>query len=127
MNGRGDQLSERIFDFVVKVVKLVDSLPKTTSGQHIGGQLLSAATSSGANYEEGCGAESRSDFIHKMGIVFKELRETRFWLRLIQRTGLLGPEITNPLIDECGQLCAIVAKSLVTAKKNVKRPMKNCQ
>ena len=125
MNGRGDQLSERIFDFVVEVVKLVDLLPKTTSGKHIGGQLVSAATSSGANYEEACGAESRSDFIHKMGIVFKELRETRFWLRLIQRTGLLGPQFTDPLIDECGQLCAIVAKSLVTAKKNVKRPVKS--
>ena len=125
MNGRGDQLSERIFDFVVEVVKLVDLLPKTTSGKHVGSQLVSAATSSGANYEEACGAESRSDFIHKIGIVFKELRETRFWLRLIQRTGLLGPQITNPLIDECGQLCAIVAKSLVTAKKNVKRPVKS--
>ncbi len=125
MNGRGDQLSERIFDFVVKVVKLVDSLPNTISGRHVAGQLISAGTSSGANYEEACGAETRSDFIHKMGIVLKELRETRFWLRLILKTEMAAPQVTQPLIDESGQLCSIVGKSIVTAKTNKKKPTRN--
>src|SRR3972149_1659764 len=111
MNGKGDQLSERLTDFIVKVIKIVDALPKTIAGRHIGGQLVNAGTSCGANYEEGCGAESRSDFIHKMSIVLKELKETRYWLRLINRTEMLTPNITEPMIDECEQLCAIIGKS----------------
>jgi four helix bundle protein len=117
MNGRGDQLSERILDFVVSVVKIVDSLPRIVAGRHIGGQLISAGTSCGANYEEGCGAESRSDFIHKMSIVLKELKETRYWLRLILRTKMLAPTFAETALDECVQLCAIVGKSVSTAKK----------
>jgi four helix bundle protein len=117
MNGKGDQLSERMLDFVVAVVKIVDALPKTVAGRHIGGQLISAGTSSGANYEEGCGAESRSDFIHKMSIVLKELKESRFWLRLIDRTQMLSPKDVHPAIGECEELCAIIGKSVSTAKK----------
>ncbi len=95
MNGRGDQLSERFLAFVVKIIKLTDSLPKTVSGKHIAGQLVRSGTSSGSNYEEGCGAESRPDFIHKMGIVLKELKETRFWLRVFSKRqwSLLIPHI----------------------------------
>jgi four helix bundle protein len=117
MNGKGDQLSERLTDFIVKVIKIVDALPKTIAGKHVGGQLVSSATSCGANYEEGCGAESRSDFIHKMSIVLKELKESRFWLRLIDRTQMLSPKEIDPVIGECGQLCAIIGKSISTAKK----------
>jgi four helix bundle protein len=93
MNGKGDQLSGRLLDFVVKVIKIVDALPKTVGGRHIGGQLISAGTSCGPNYEEACGAESRSDFVHKMSIVLKELKETRYWLRVICRTEMLTPNI----------------------------------
>jgi four helix bundle protein len=71
MNGKGDQLSERLTDFIVKVIKIVDALPKTVAGRHIGGQLVDSGTSCGANYEEGCGAESRSDFIHKRALYLK--------------------------------------------------------
>ena len=117
MNGKGDQLSERMLDFVVAVVKIVDSLPKTVAGRHIGEQLLDAGTSCGANYEEGCGAESRSDFIHKMSIVLKELKETRYWLRLILRTKMSAQAFTECTLDECRQLCAIIGKSVSTARK----------
>jgi four helix bundle protein len=117
MNGKGDQLSDRILDFVVKVIKMADTIPQTIAGRHIGGQLISAGTSCGANYEEGCGAESRSDFIHKMSIVLKEMKETRYWLRLIQRTEMSAPISTEPILDECKQLCAIIGKSISTAKK----------
>lgn len=116
MNGKGDQLSERLTAFIVKGIEIVDSLPKTIAGRHIGGQLASSATSCGANYEEGCGAESRSDFIHKMSIVLKELKESRFWLRLIDRTQMLSPKDIHPVIGECGELCAIIGKSISTAK-----------
>src|SRR4030042_4429538 len=117
MNGKGDQLSDRLLDFIVRVIKIVDSLPNTIAGRHIGGQLVSAGTSCGANYEEGCGAESRSDFVHKMSIVLKELKETRFWLRLINRTEMLAPKYTDAMISECEQLCAIIGKSVSTARK----------
>ena len=117
MNGKGDQLSERLLDFVVKIIKIADALPNTTSGRHIGGQLVRAGTSSGSSYEEGCGAESRSDFIHKMSLVLKELKESRFWLRLIHRTQMLSPKDINPVIGECEQLCAIIGKSISTAKR----------
>lgn len=117
MNGKGDQLSERLLDFVVKIIKIADALPKTISGRHIGGQLTRAGTSCGSNYEEGCGAESRSDFIHKMSIVLKELKESRFWLRLIRRIQILSPKDIHPVIGECEELCAIIGKSVSTAKK----------
>jgi four helix bundle protein len=117
MNGKGDQLSERLLDFVVKIIKIVEALPKTIAGRHIGGQLVRAGTSSGSNYEEGCGAESRSDFIHKMSIVLKELKESRFWLRVIHRTQILSPKEVQPLMDECGELCAIIGKSVSTARR----------
>ncbi len=99
------------------MIKIVDALPKTIAGRHVGGQLVSSATPCGANYEEGCGAESRPDFIHKMSIVLKELKESRFWLRLIHRTQILSPSDIDPAIGECEELCAIIGKSVSTAKK----------
>ncbi len=106
-----------MLNFVIAVVKLVDRLPKTVAGKHIAGQLIGAGTSCGANYEEACGAESRSDFIHKMSIALKELKETRYWLRLILQTEMLSPASAESTLDECAQLCAIVGKSVSTARK----------
>ena len=116
MRNQPDQLSDRLLNFAVEVIRIVDALPKTLTGRHIGGQLIRAGTSCGSNCEEACGAESRSDFAHKMSIVLKELKETRFWFRLIRRTKILDPICTNPVLDECEQLCAMVAKSIITAK-----------
>src|SRR4030042_69537 len=117
MNFKTNQLSDRLLDFAVKVIKITDALPNTVAGRHIGGQLIRAGTSCGSNYEEACGAESRSDFAHEMSIVLKELKEARFWLRLISRTEMLTDNRTEPVLDECQQLCAIVAKSILTAKR----------
>ena len=117
MNEKTNQLSDRLLDFAVEVIKIANALPNTVAGRHVGSQLIRAGTSSGSNYEEACGAESRSDFAHKMSIVLKELKESRFWLRLIRRTKMLDFKQTDPVIDECEQLCAIVAKSILTAKR----------
>jgi len=117
MNEKTNQLSDRLLDFAVEVIKIANVLPNTVAGRHVGGQLIRAGTSGGSNYEEACGAESRSDFAHKMSIVLKELKESRFWLRLIRRTKMLDFKQTDPVIDECQQLCAIVAKSILTAKR----------
>jgi len=115
--GRRDELSERFLDFTVRVIKLVNALPKTPVGRHLATQLLSSGTSPGANYEEACGAKSRADFIHKLGVVLKELKESRFWLKVIGRAGLVPPQRLAPLLIECEELCAIIAQSIITAKK----------
>jgi len=117
MSAKTNQLSDRLLDFAVEVIKITDALPNTVTGRHVGGQLIRAGTSCGSNYEEACGAESRSDFAHKMSIVLKELKESRFWLRLISRMEMLTTNHTEPVLDECQQLCAIVAKSILTAKR----------
>lgn len=120
MAGKSDELANRLLDFTVRIIKLVKFLPNTIVGKHIGGQLLRSGTSPGSNYEESRGAESRADFIHKLGIVLKELKERRFWLKVIQRSEILEPERVASLIQECEELCAIIAKSILTAK-NKKR------
>jgi four helix bundle protein len=86
-------------------------------GRHISGQLIRSATSAGANYEEACGGESRSDFIHKLQLVLKEMRESLYWLRLIMKTVLIPIEMISPIYQEADELTKIIAKSVVTAKK----------
>ena len=66
---KAEQLSERLLDFAIRVVRLAKALPKSQEGRHVGRQILRSGTSPGANYEEACGAESRRDFAHKLGIV----------------------------------------------------------
>ena len=109
-------LSERLLDFAADVIKLLGKLNKTAVGRHIGYQLLKASTSSGANYEEACGAESKADFIHKMQLVLKELRESLYWLKLIKKANLLSDGHLQPLLGEAKELVKIVAKSVVTAR-----------
>jgi four helix bundle protein len=116
---KGDDLADRLLDFAVRTIKLVAALPKTTTGKHIGRQFLRAGTSVGANYEEGRAAESRADFIHKLGIAWKEIRESRYWLRVIHRVQFLRPSRVEPLLQEAEELCAILSKSLETARKNM--------
>ena len=117
MEKKPEHISDRLLDFAADIIKITDALPQTVAARHIGGQLTRAGTSGGSNYEEACGAESRSDFAHKMSIVLKELKESRFWLRLISRTKMLSSDCTEPTLNECQQLCAIVAKSILTAKR----------
>lgn len=112
-----EDLINRLLNFSAEVIKIVDALPKTLAGKHVAGQLLKSGTSPGANYGEACGAESRADFIHKLGIVLKELKESRYWLNVIKIAKMLSLQHTEPLINECEQLCAIIAKSIVTARE----------
>ena len=111
------ELSERLINFAARIGKVVDALPDTRMGRHIAGQLVRCGTSPAPNYEEACAAESRADFIHKLGICLKELRESRSWIRLIVKTELLPEHRMNELLDECDQLCNIVGQSIVTAKE----------
>jgi four helix bundle protein len=112
----GEALAERLLNFAAAVLEIVGQLPRTEVGIHIGRQLLRSGTAPGANYEEARGAESRADFCHKLGIALKEAKESRFWLRLIVRANLLPENSVAPCLDEAEQLCAIMAKSILTAR-----------
>lgn len=111
-----EELSDRLLDFAARVAKVVDSLPDTKLARQIASQLIRSATSPVANYEEGCAAESKNDFAHKLSIALKELRESRIWLRLIVKTDLVKEERMTDLIDEAEQLGRIIGKSIATVK-----------
>jgi len=111
-----------LLEFAVRVGKAIDALPDTRLARHIAGQLVRSGTSPAPNYAEACAAESKRDFIHKLAIVLKELRESSVWIRLIVKSELIPEQRLELLQDECDQLCKIIAKSLVTAKSNLSRP-----
>ena len=115
-------LEERLIDFAVRVIRLAESLPKTKVGNHIAGQLIRCGTSPAPNYGEAQSAESRSDFIHKMKVSLKELRETRVWLLIIVRADLIRPTSKlEPLINENNELISIFVTSITTAKEKNKK------
>jgi four helix bundle protein len=119
MAERTYDLEERLLEYAVRVVRLVEKLPNTRAGNHVAGQLLRSGTSALPNHGEAEGAESRNDFIHKLGVCHKELRESRRWLLLIQRVPLL-PE-TEPVLEmlnETQELIRIFAASIRTARSN---------
>ena len=112
---KGQDIAERVLAVGVRVIEVVRALPRDPASKHIGGQLIRAATSIGANYEEARAAESRADFAHKTGISRKEARETIYWLRLVDRAGLTKRPLQD-LIDEVQQLAAILVASRRTAR-----------
>ena len=116
-----DELVERLLNFAARIGKVIDALPDTRMGRHIAGQLVRSGTSAAPNHEEACAAESRADFAHKLSICLKELRESRSWIRLIIKTEMLKEHRMGELLDECSQLCNIIAQSIVTSKENRKR------
>src|SRR5437763_12541328 len=116
-----DELAERLINFAARAGKVVDALPDMRMGRHIGGQLVRSGTSPAPNYEEACAAESPADFVHKLSIGLKELRESRCWIRLIIKTEMLPEHRMGELLDECNQLCNIIGQSIVTTKENKKR------
>lgn len=112
-------LEDRLVNFAVRIARIVESLPNTRTGNHIAGQLIRSGTSPALNYGEAQSAESRSDFIHKIKIVLKELRESNISLKIIKRLTLIKPtERIDPVMDEANQLIAIFVKSISTAQRN---------
>jgi four helix bundle protein len=111
-------LEARVIDFGVRIIRFAEALPKTKVGNHIAGQILRSGTSPAANYGEAQSAESRSDFIHKMRICLKELRETQAWLQMIAKANLVKPASQlDLLIDENNQLISIFVTCIKTAKE----------
>ncbi len=107
-------LEERLLRFAIETVKFLESLPDTKASNYLGSQLLRSGTSPALNYGEAQAAESRKDFIHKMKIILKELRETSITLKI-----LFEMNNTRPCFDLLGenrQLIAIFTKSIFTAE-----------
>jgi four helix bundle protein len=111
-----NDLSERLWNFAARVGRIVDDLPDTRMGRHVAGQLVRCGTAAPPNYDESGAAESREDFVHKLSVALKELRESRGWLRFIVKTAMLPGNQMGELVDEAEQLCRILGKSVITAK-----------
>lgn len=114
-------LEERLINFAVLIVEIVESMPNTKAANHLGGQLLRSGTSPALNYGEAQSGESRRDFIHKIKIVLKELRERFVCLKIIFRTKLYKAEDKMQVaLKENNELISIFVKSAETAEKNSK-------
>jgi four helix bundle protein len=112
-------LQERFIDYAVRIINLSEQLPETKTGKHIAYQMLRSGTSPAANYGEAQSAESRADFIHKLKISLKELRESEVWLKIIIKAKIIQPSTTlNALAQETDELISILFKSIDTARKN---------
>ncbi|MBU8901818.1 MAG: four helix bundle protein [Victivallales bacterium] len=111
-------LQERFIDYAVRIIKTSEKLPDTKVGKHICLQILRSGTSPAPNYGEAQSAESPADFIHKLKIALKELRETEIWLKIIIKTELIQLSRLSPLLKETDELISILFKSIQTAQKN---------
>ena len=111
------ELKARTKQFALRVIKLVDALPATRSGNAIGNQLVRAGTAVGANYRATCRARSRAEFIAKIGIVEEESDECGFWMELIVDGELLPARKISALLKEADELTAIMAASRISAQR----------
>jgi len=109
-------LEDRLIEFAVRIIEVAETLPKTVAGKHIGSQIVRSGTSPALNYGEAQAAESKADFIHKMKICLKELRETIVNLKIIKRKGYFKIERLELLLKENDELIAIFVRSISTAK-----------
>jgi len=115
-------LQDRFIDFAVRIIRLSEAIPESKAGKHICSQILRSGTSPAPNYGEAQSAESKADFIHKLKIALKELRETEIWLKIIIRAELIKPlDQISPLLKETDELISILFKSVETAKKHKER------
>ena len=115
------ELKERTMMFAVRVLKMVDALPKTAAGRAVGNQLARSGTSVAANYRAALRAKSDADFINKITIVLEEADESDFWIELAKRCDLLPPDRLTPLGTEAEELTKIFNATRSSTKKRVTR------
>ena len=111
-------LKKRTKAFALRILKLVDALPKTTAGRALASQIVPSGTSVAANYRASCRARSTADFIAKMGIVEEEADETLFWLELLEESDLITAAKLTAIKEEANELIAITVASIKTARRN---------
>src|SRR5437868_10762264 len=113
MLARKFDLEDRLLEFAARIIRLVQALDRSPAGLYVGDQLMRAGTSPYGHHGEAEGAESRADFIHKLRVCYKELREARRWLRLIDKVPLVhDAALMVGLTDEAKELILIFAASL---------------
>ncbi|MEN8154351.1 MAG: four helix bundle protein [Acidobacteriota bacterium] len=115
------KMSDLFLKFSANVVKFCLPLNKNPVEKHISLQLVRSSKSTGANYEESRGAESRQDFIHKMQIVLKELKESLYWIKLLKEVGLLTGEKIEIIEKECDELVRMIGKAVSTSRNKGKK------
>ena len=115
---KGDDIQDRLIKYASRIINVSNSLPKTNAGRHISGQLLRCGTAPAAHYAEARGAESASDFIHKLKIAVKEMNESEVWLRIIVDSAMLTQAQLSNLLDESNQLQRILSASIGTVRKS---------
>lgn len=115
---KADELEERLINFAVRIIKLSAICQRRRQGSTSPDQILRSGTSPAPNYGEARGAESHADFVHKLGIVLKELNETFIWLRMVERSEILKPQLLAGIIEENKELCRLFTSSLKTARAN---------
>jgi four helix bundle protein len=115
-------LEDRLIEYAVSIIDIAEALPRTDAGRYLSGQIIRSGTSPALNYGEAQSAESRRDFIHKMKICLKEMRETRINLKLIHKKSYQS-NVTNlaTALTETDELISIFVKSIQTARKNLGR------
>jgi four helix bundle protein len=113
-------LEDRLLEFSARIIRLVDALPNTRAANHLAGQLLRCGTSPYGNHGEVEAAESRKDFVHKLKICLKELKETRRWLRLACKSSIISATKTAAILNETEELIRIFFSSIRTAEKNAR-------
>jgi len=112
-------LEERLIDFVLILDDILEQLPGTRLANHLAGQMVRSGTSPALNYGEAQSAESQKDFVHKMQIILKELRETKICIKIILRKNFIGNETISAVLKENEELIAIFAQSVKTAKSKL--------
>ena len=133
-----EELKKRTKRFGLRIMRLVAALPKTPQGRTVGGQLVRAGTSVGANYRAACRARSRAEFTARLGVVEEEADESGYWLDMIIEGELLGPQLVEALLTEANELVAIMTSSRITihrkqladkqnATRSIKSTIKNQQ
>jgi four helix bundle protein len=119
---KGDDVAELFLDLGAAAIGVAKKLPRDDVGRHVARQLMRAATSGGANYEEARGAESRKDFVHKLRLADKEIRETRYWARLVLRVSPQLVDTARPVERLTWRLNGILTTSIRTASRNLPPP-----
>ena len=112
------ELKQRTKTFALRILTLVDALPKSIKGRAIASQIVRSGTSVGANYRAACRVRSKAEFIAKIGIIEEEADETAFWLELIIEADIIAQAKVQPLLDETNELVAIMAASRISAVAN---------
>ena len=118
---RARDLEDRLVALAARNCRLAAGLPSSDIGRHVAAQLTRCCTSPAANYAEARCSESRRDFVHKMKLCLKELRETMVWLKLLMTLGIADPSAVEKAYQETDELIAIFVTSIATARRNARR------